>query len=356
MYFPPLAIRTTLTLANLTAEPRTLTFQSLSPPSYGIQVANPLVPNPTQTYPFLHMYSAQLQPGQQTAITLYLDRTQTLPGPNGTLFTVSDQQGTLQYLAVASDGEGYLGGSATNGAYPLAGLWLGTASLNAVGEVDATNAMPPTPVPTPFSMRLIMFVDTNGATVLMREATLVNLPGVTTNVVTTNGSGGFVTNITTVSGAQVLLSDPALINQYRSRYQNAAGTSVRRYTAAQFDNSVNTFAVPMTGSFVTNGTLTCTLSIPFDYSTNPFYHRYHPDHDNLDPTYQYVVPEAYSITREIELDFSPAGSGVPNYAAEGMDGIYKETVSGLHKLPLLTSGTFTLQRISTVPVLNPPLQ
>lgn len=357
VYFSPLAERTTLTVANLSAETRTLNFRSLSPPSLGIEVENPLQPNPLLKDTLLSSHSEQLQPGQQVIVTLFLDRTQTPPGPNQTLFTVSDEQGTLQYLGVSSDGEGDLGASGvTNSAYPLAGLWLGTASLNAVGEVDAANPGSPTPVPTPFAMRLIIFVDTNGAAVLMREATLVNLPGVNTNIVTTNNLGVAVTNIATISGGQVLLSNPALINQYRARYQNTAGTSVRRYTAAQFDNAVNTYAVPMTGSFITNGTLTCTLSIPFNYGTNPFYHRYHPDHDNLDPTYQFVVPEAYSVTRQVELDFSGAGSGVPSYGVDGLDGTYQETVSGLHKLPLLTSGTFTLQRVSTVPVLNPPLQ
>jgi hypothetical protein len=177
-----------------------------------------------------------------------------------------------------------------------------------------------------------------------------------TNIATTNGSGAFVTNFVSVNGPEVLLSNPTVVNQYQSRYGRATGVSVRRFTAAQFDSSVDSDAVPLTGSFITNGTLTGQLSIPFDYPTNPYYHRYHPDHDNLDSTYQHTVPEAFSISRKVEFDLVPAGTGVPNYGVDGLDGIYRETVTGLHKVPLLTSGTFFLQRVSNVQLLNPPLQ
>jgi len=355
--FSPLTYRTTLLVRNRTGEPRSLVFKSLTPPSPGIQVENILASDPTQVHTWLNQYTLQLQPGEQKSVTLHLDRTQIQPGHNETLFTFEDGHGTTQYLGVTSDGGGLLGGGGANGeAYPLAGLWLGTASLNAVGEVHGTNAMPPTAVQAPFSMRLILFVDTNGAASLMREATLVSLPNTVTNVVSTNGQGGFVTNLVTVPGQQIVLSNPSLLNQYKSRYATAAGTTIRRFTAAQFDNSVSSDAVPLTGTFLTNGLLNGTLSMPFDYATNPYYHRYHPDHDNLDATYQHTVQEAYSVTRNVVLDFTAIGSGVPNYGVDGLDGSYRETISGLHKLPLLTSGTFVIQRVSNVQLLNPSLR
>jgi hypothetical protein len=356
VYFSPLAYRTTLTIGNRTAELRTVLFKSLAPPSSEIDVENILASDPNQVHRWLHLFSAQLQPGEQKKVTLYLDRTQIQGGYSETLFTAEDDRGTLQYVPVARDGEGLLGSTGTNSqTYPLAGLWLGTASLKAVGEVQATNAAAPAPVQTPFSLRLLLFVDTNGAASLMREVTLVNLPDTTTNVVTTNGSGGLLTNLVTLPGDQVLLSNPAIVNQYQSRYAANAGVMVRRFTAAQFDNSVNPDGVPLPGSFLTNGTVSGNLSIPFDYATNPYYHRYHPDHDNLDPTYQHTVPEALSISRNVVFDFTPIGSGVPSYGVDGLDGNYRETVSGLHKVPLLTSGTFVIQRISNVQLLNPPL-
>ncbi|MEI9961487.1 MAG: hypothetical protein WDM76_10280 [Limisphaerales bacterium] len=69
-----------------------------------------------------------------------------------------------------------------------------------------------------------------------------------------------------------------------------------------------------------------------------------------------MVREAFTITRQIVFDFSPAGTGVPSYGVDGLDGTYRETMSGLHKVPLLTSGTFWLQRVSTVSAFNPPLR
>lgn len=355
IYFSPLAVRTTLTVANRTAEPRTIRFKSqtpVSPATYAVQIENILALGRDQARTPLHLHSEPLLPGQTKKLTLYLDRTQAPAGLNETLFTADDQNGTLLHLPVASEGGGVT--DTNNEVYPLSGLWLGTATLNAVGEAQGTNVAPPTPVQSPFALRLILFVDTNGATSLLREATLVTLPNTYSNVVTTNGMGGFVTNLVTVPGRQVVLSNPTLVSQYQSRYQYATA-AVRRFTAAQFDNS-RPDAVPLTGSFVTNGTVTCTLSLPFDYPTNPYYHRYHPDHDNLDPTYQFTVPEAYAVSRQMVLDLTPAGSGVPSYGVDGLDGSYRETVSGLHKVPLLTSGIFTLQRIANVSTLNPPLQ
>lgn len=347
VYFSPLAIRTTLTVANRTSEPRTIAFRSLtpmSPATQGIKVENPLVTDPNQARTLLAAHSVTLQPGQQKLLTLYLDRTATPGGPNGTMFTVSDQNGTLQYLPIASDGEGQLG-AVDDDVYPMSGLWLGTATLNAVGETQATNSLPPTAVHSPFNLRLIVFVDTNGAASLLREATLVTLPNTYTNMVTTNGSGGLVTNLVTLPGNPVLLSDRALVSQFQSRYQYTAA-SVRRFTAAQFDNDTPN-SVPLTGTFITNGLVNATLNLSSNLVTNPFYHRYHPDH---------AAPSSYAISRQVTLDFTPIGSGVPSYGVDGLDGNYRETVSGLHKVPLLTSGTFTLQRISTVNILNPQLQ
>jgi hypothetical protein len=111
----------------------------------------------------------------------------------------------------------------------------------------------------------------------------------------------------------------------------------------------------MVGSFITNGSLSVTLSIPSGYATNPYYHRYHPDHDNLDPTYTHYVQEDFAISRSVELNFTPVGTGVPSFGMDGIDGIYKETITGLHKIPLQVSGTFFLQRISDVGALNPTL-
>ena len=57
----------------------------------------------------------------------------------------------------------------------------------------------------------------------------------------------------------------------------------------------------MTGGFAIGNTNKCTIVLEPNFATNPFKHRFHPDHDNLDPTFQHFEPEAYRVVRSIEL-------------------------------------------------------
>ena len=372
VYFSPLTYRTTLTLANRTSEPRTVVFSTGALLNKAYQVEDPLAVNPFHTRPFLQGYTAQMQPYTSVELVLYLDRTRRQPGASGVIFSLNDQMGTLQYIGVSSDGGGALQpgqlddvgvGEGTNvdQSYPLQGLWIGTVQVKAVGEVQSTNAMAPTPVATAYPMRVLIHVDTNGLARLLREVVVAATPSVSyvTNIITlTNGANQPVTISSNVfvPGTTALLTDTNVINQYQIRYRNSTAVTVRRFTTLQFDDAGNPSGTPMVGAFLTNSVVNATLSIPSGYPTNPYYHRYHPDHNNLDPTGQFYVQEDFAITRQVQFDFTPIGSNVPNYGVDGLDGIYRETVTGLHKVPLLASGTFTLQRISTVGVLNPPLQ
>jgi hypothetical protein len=371
VYFSPLTYRTTLTLANRTSEPRTMVFSTEALRNKAYQVENPLNMNPLQIRPFLKGYTVQLQAHSSIDVRLYLDRTRRTPGASGVIFSINDQMGTLQYIGVSSDGGGALqpgqaddvggGPENANEAYPLQGLWIGTVQVKAVGETQSTNAMPPTPVATAYPMRVLIHVDTNGLARLLREVVVASTPSSSyvTNITTlTNGVNQPVTISSNVfvPGTTTLLTDTNVINQYQIRYRNSTAVTVRRFTTVQFDDAANPSGTPMVGSFLTNSVVNATLSIPSGYATNPYYHRYHPDHNNLDPTRQFYVQEDFAIRRQVQFDFTPIGSNVPSYGVDGLDGIYRETVTGLHKVPLLASGTFTLQRISTIGVLNPPLQ
>ncbi|MCC7373459.1 MAG: hypothetical protein IT581_02300, partial [Verrucomicrobiales bacterium] len=67
-------------------------------------------------------------------------------------------------------------------------------------------------------------------------------------------------------------------------------------------------------------------------------------------------------TRAITFEFlandpSQGGIAAPDYGYSHLAGIYRETVSGLHREPIQAVGTFRLKRISEVTELNPsPLQ
>jgi hypothetical protein len=112
------------------------------------------------------------------------------------------------------------------------------------------------------------------------------------------------------------------------------------------------------------GTLTTTVTTTYDdQSSNPFLHTYHPDHDNLDATFQNQLPqgsESYQITRQISLNILPPGNDFASLttASQILSGNYAETISlgglGGFTRTFSVAGIFSLTCISTVPVLTQP--
>src|SRR5262249_16050968 len=93
--------------------------------------------------------------------------------------------------------------------------------------------------------------------------------------------------------------------------------------------------------------------------TNPFLHRYHPDHDNLNDSYAPIPTnapqEVFTITRKIQFTFTPtdpSGTTDTDYGATDIGGTYRETITGLHQNPLVVCGTFHLVHTLNVPFLN----
>ena len=112
--------------------------------------------------------------------------------------------------------------------------------------------------------------------------------------------------------------------------------------------------VPLTGTLtgsLTN-TLAGTVTVAFDDSTNPFLHRYHPMHDNLDwnwKPYTNAV-ETRAITRDLILTCNTITnvSANPYEGVDRVSGVYQETLSGLRAQPVILQGAFSLQRISQI--------
>src|SRR5262249_16770544 len=106
----------------------------------------------------------------------------------------------------------------------------------------------------------------------------------------------------------------------------------------------------------------CTNTLGYDDFLNPFKHRYHPEHDNLDARFENVLTnriESYDITREIILQFGGSGASVVSLAGSGdkvLGVTYRERITGLHKHDLHLTGTFWLNRVSSVTRLNQPTQ
>jgi hypothetical protein len=157
-------------------------------------------------------------------------------------------------------------------------------------------------------------------------------------------------------GNYVLLTDPTLIPNYSGVTGRNGQTAGIRYSTVAYDFVGN--ELEMTGELALNGQLTVNMLIDSNMPTNPFYHKYHPDHDNLDAQFLNFKQEAFQITREMSFDFSlnnpyyPRVDDPPGWGDEEMGGTFRESISGLHKNTIFLQGDFKLQRVAATPVLN----
>jgi hypothetical protein len=87
--------------------------------------------------------------------------------------------------------------------------------------------------------------------------------------------------------------------------------------------------------------VTFQLELPATAATNPFRHHYHAQHGK----------RAYRVFRKMEFTFETA----ENELGAGYDykvGTYREVVEGLHQLPIIAAGTFTLRHAAQIDKLN----
>jgi hypothetical protein len=232
-----------------------------------------------------------------------------------------------------------------------AGLWVGSATLNAVSEPHSANPTNPTPTKSQLSLTLIIHVDTGGQARLLKEVTQMWRDGTYTN----DASGNQVVD---KPGQYVLLTDDALLPFFNGSAVRDGESVGRRISTVGYDfpsGSSNNF-LNLTGAFAIGQSLTATLTLPFDHPTNPFKHKYHPDHDNLNERFNGPAMESYTTTRQIELAPSatpPDGLAAPDYGYNVLGGTYRETIAGIHKRTIYVSGSFRLTRVSQVAQLNP---
>jgi len=105
---------------------------------------------------------------------------------------------------------------------------------------------------------------------------------------------------------------------------------------------------------------TFTVTNPSNGATNPFVHKYHPDHDNQDALFQRTLSagvESPNIIRSCIFTFTttpPAGSStsVSSWGSSVIGGTYSENITGIHKETLNVSGTFELRRASEIGTLS----
>lgn len=217
------------------------------------------------------------------------------------------------------------------------GLWVGNVRLNAVSEAGNPNDFTtPTAAASEFEFRIIVHVDAAGNARLLQDVALMYAPETPAK-----------------PERNVLITRTDLIPEYQ-------GGSVRSGTAVGRRISAPAFGfrdpVALAGNLDTQ--LTGTVSMGYNDPLNPFVHRFNPDHDNLDERYQTTLAagsESFNFSRALTLQFTaqdPEELGLPEWGDELIGGVYRETITGVHLRPITVQGTFLLNKVTDVDVLN----
>jgi hypothetical protein len=244
----------------------------------------------------------------------------------------SYQYGSVtNYVPIATGNSNYIAPSPSN-SLPVVtdnALLTDTNGTYIVTNVDTTLAG----VPRPYPLRLIVHNPADGHAVLLQRV-YCGLDG--------------ASNVVVATGESAL--HPA--------YLHAA----RRISATHLPWTATNTVWALSGNLGETGNLTATLTNDYnDHASNPFLHTYHPDHDNLDPTFKKVQPqgsESYTIVRAITLLVRPARNDFASLVAGAstLTGDYLETITlgglGSFARDYHVSGFFTLTRISSVPELT----
>lgn len=228
-----------------------------------------------------------------------------------------------------------------------AGLWVGNVSLTKVSETERPNDLTTTAAPSPFEFRIIVHVDEDGDATLLQKVYLMQVQEVLDNQDPPN----------VIDPARyVLLTRDDLVPQYTGVSLRDGQVVGRRITSPVFSfrNPVS-----LVGGVTPGTSLTGTIQVNYDDALNPFVHKFHPDHDNLNERFE-ATPlgegvESFTFVREITLSFTeqdPEALGLPEWGYNLIGGTYREDVTGVHKRKIRTEGTFTLTRVSDVAVLN----
>lgn len=228
-----------------------------------------------------------------------------------------------------------------------AGLWVGAIEIDAVSE-SQQGGVEPTPVRNPFRQRVIVHVDSAGQARLLKDVIQMWEDG-------TTAPSSIDPDLQEVEepGRYVLLTDKSLIALYTGAVNRGGRQVGLRYSTVAYD--FPSTEQEFTGDFGPGEQISTTLVIDPEMPTNPFQHRYHPDHDNLDPQFLNFEQEAYQVTRDMRLIFTtedPLGREPPGWGDSILGGTFEGAISGLHRNTIFTSGVFRLRRVSAVPVLN----
>lgn len=370
----------TLKIKNTSPTPRTFTISKLNsaPPPAGnyAPLAGPvplayfkmnLTNNEYAWVPLpATLEKLDVPPGQSWELRLEVRRHQMAPSSDPTaqyqsLLEVSDDFGVRWIVPVAAyglqgDPSVILGGGTIQAAagpvHPRAGLWVGTVTLNKVSQPShPSTPAAPQPAGSEAQFRLLVHVNGQGQSRLLQNVVVMWKNG------TTKPDPADPDKLVVDEpGRYVLLTDASLIPNFSGAAVRDGQQVGRRLSSTAFAFK-NPIAMSGAGEFGAN-TVSCLVSLGFDDPLNPFKHKFHPDHNNLDEHYAQTLPEgaeSFTVQRALQLEFQPDdpnGFKIPGWGDMQLGGKYRETITGIHKSPIFVEGTFRLQQASRVTVLN----
>jgi hypothetical protein len=160
------------------------------------------------------------------------------------------------------------------------------------------------------------------------------------------------------------LGTNAIISTSESLLLKAQLSSARRISAVHLPVSASNVPWTCSGDMAEGQSLSVTIPLAYDnQAANPFLHTYHPDHDNLDASFQAQLPEgveSYGVTRRITLNFTPPADTFESLTmgSQALTGDYVEVITfrgkGGHTKEFNSLGTFALNRISAIDTLTMP--
>lgn len=214
-------------------------------------------------------------------------------------------------------------------AQQLTGLWRGLIDVSSVNEVhsDSQDTSIPHPTTRGFSLPILIHSGTN-ATYLLSEVTLMQ----------TKPEQGEVIE-------KVLITEPELLPNYDGVIRRSEKLTGVRFSAPAFMLPMDAGNKPLTKiafnesmPLILGGSFTVSLTYESDHPTNPFRHQYHND-----------LSSGHEITREITLHVDTAEQSADiRYGETQITGTYREKVSGLHALPIVSQGRFSLTKVSNI--------
>ena len=339
----------------------------------------------------------ELAAGAATDVVLVVDRgamTAAAGSVYGSLIRVSDSVGYtslhIPVSAVSSD---------------LSGLWTGAAVINEVSQVVGSRQIVMTPATGVATVA-------NGAVASVQLVTQGDSYVSEPTVTLTGGGGtgataiakldyGVVSALQLVQGGSGYTSAPTVVitggqsnpngtagqfplklilhrtaaGQTRLLQQVYIGNSATATVAATAESLFPTGVKPVsrlssshfptdfsqlgTGALGATGTVSFEVLLDYDSDSNPFVHRYHPDHDNLDARFESKLPagrESWTVRRAITLEFQSSLPGVsdPAWGVNMIGGKYTETVTGLRATAITSRGSFVLYRVADATTILTP--